>query len=57
MLPRGQPSQYFGDPKLFWFIANNPTLMKRMPDNIVEVAETMIARGVDKADLDYAWSW
>jgi hypothetical protein len=25
-----------------------------MPDNIVEVAEAMIARGVDKADLDYA---
>jgi hypothetical protein len=47
-------SQYFRDPKLFWFIANNPTLMKRMPDNIVEVAETMIARGVDQADLDYA---
>jgi ankyrin repeat protein len=46
-------SQYFRDPKLFWFIANNPTLMKRMPDNIVEVAETMIDRGVDKADLDY----
>jgi peptide-methionine (S)-S-oxide reductase len=46
--------QYFRDPKLFWFIANNPTLMKRMPDNIAEVAETMIARGVDKADLDYA---
>jgi peptide-methionine (S)-S-oxide reductase len=49
----GRP-QYFHDPKLFWFIANNPTLMKRMPDNIVEVAEAMIARGVDKADLDYA---
>jgi ankyrin repeat protein len=47
-------SQYFRDPKLFWFIANNPTLTKRMPDNIVEVAETMIDRGVDKADLDYA---
>jgi ankyrin repeat protein len=47
-------SQYFRDPKLFWFIANNPNLMKRMPDNIVEVAETMIARGVDKSDLDYA---
>jgi peptide-methionine (S)-S-oxide reductase len=46
--------QYFRDPKLFWFIANNPALMKRMPDNIVEVAEAMIARGVDKADLDYA---
>ena len=49
----GRP-QYFRDPKLFWFIANNPTLMKRMPANIVEVAEAMIARGVDKADLDYA---
>ena len=47
-------SQYFRDPKLFWFIANNPTLMERIPDNIVAVAETMIARGVDKADLDYA---
>ncbi len=46
--------QYFRDPKLFWFIANNPTLMKRMPANMVEVAETMIARGVDRADLDYA---
>ena len=46
--------QYFRDPRLFWFIANNPTLMKRMPGNMVEVAETMIGRGVDKADLDYA---
>lgn len=46
--------QYFRDPKLFWFIANNPTLMKRMPDNIVEVADAMISRGVDKVDLDYA---
>lgn len=49
----GRP-QYFGDPKLFWFIANNPTLMQRMPGNIVEVADAMIARGVDQADLDYA---
>ena len=47
-------SQYFRDPKLFWFIANNPMLMQRMPGNIVEIAETMIARGVDKVDLDYA---
>jgi hypothetical protein len=46
--------QYFRDPKLLWFIANNPTLMKRMPDNMVEVAETMVARGVEQADLDYA---
>jgi len=47
-------SQYFRDPKLFWFIANNPTLMERMPDNMVEIAETMIVRGVDRDDLDYA---
>ena len=47
-------SQYFRDPKLFWFIAYNPTPTKRMPDNIVEVAETMIVSGVDKPDLDYA---
>jgi ankyrin repeat protein len=46
--------QYFRDPKLFWFIANNPTLVKHMADNMVEVAETMIARGVEQADLDYA---
>ena len=45
-------SQYFRDPRLFWFIANNPTPMKRMPENMVEIAETMIARGVDKTDLD-----
>ncbi|MGE5151307.1 MAG: hypothetical protein ACM3II_14390, partial [Rhodospirillaceae bacterium] len=30
--------QYFRDPKLFWFIANNPTLRKRMAPNMVEVA-------------------
>ncbi|MCX7366427.1 MAG: hypothetical protein NTV97_32060 [Alphaproteobacteria bacterium] len=46
--------QYFRDPGLFWFIANNPTLMKTMPTNMVEVASTMIERGVDKAALDYA---
>ena len=49
-----QRHQYFLDPKLFWFVADNPGWMKRMPANIVEITETMIARGVDKADLDYA---
>ncbi len=48
-------SQYFRDPKLFWFIANNPTLMKRMPDNIVEVADVddRLAASTE-TDLDYA---
>lgn len=47
-------SQYFRDPRLFWFIAYNPTPTKRMPANMGEVAAAMIARGVDKPDLDYA---
>lgn len=45
---------YFRDPKLFWFIANNPTLMETMPATIAEVAEVMIRHGVEQADLDYA---
>ncbi|MDQ0463329.1 ankyrin repeat protein [Caulobacter ginsengisoli] len=46
--------QYFLDPKLFWFIANNPRLAPALPANIVEIAQAMIARGVDKSDLTYA---
>lgn len=45
--------QYFLDPKLFWFIANNPRLIDRMPPNMVEVARAMIARGIEAGDLDY----
>jgi ankyrin repeat protein len=47
-------AQYFLDPKLFWFIANNPTLLEHMPANMPALAATMIERGVEKADLDYA---
>ncbi len=46
--------QYFLDPKLFWFVANNPTLIGRMPRNIADVAQIMIDRAVARADLDYA---
>lgn len=48
----GRP-QYFLDPKLVWFVANNPTLMERIPDNLVEVARAVLKRGVGQADLDY----
>lgn len=44
---------YFRDPKLFWFVANNPTTVERMPANITEIARAMIERGVERADLDY----
>jgi hypothetical protein len=49
----GRP-QYFLDPRLFWFIANNPTLIRTMPANVNDVAEAMISRGVEQSDLDYA---
>ncbi|MFM9850746.1 MAG: ankyrin repeat domain-containing protein [Hyphomicrobiaceae bacterium] len=51
--PDCYPRDYFRDPKLFWFIANNPTLMKSVPDNIAAIGRIMIARGVAQADLDY----
>ena len=51
--PDCYPQDYFRDPKLFWFIANNPTTMQQMPANIAAVTQVMIARGVEQADLDY----
>jgi peptide-methionine (S)-S-oxide reductase len=47
-------NDYFRDPKLFWYIANNPTSIERLPANIVDVARVMTERGVEQADLDYA---
>lgn len=46
-------SQYFLDPMLFWFIANNPILVEKMPASLPAVARAMIARGVAQEDLDY----
>jgi peptide-methionine (S)-S-oxide reductase len=45
---------YFRDPKLFWYVANNPTAIERLPSNIADVARVMIARRVEQTDLDYA---
>jgi peptide-methionine (S)-S-oxide reductase len=44
---------YFRDPKLFWYVANNPTNVERMPPNIVEIARAMIERGIAADDLEY----
>ncbi|HTU11969.1 MAG TPA: ankyrin repeat domain-containing protein [Allosphingosinicella sp.] len=52
--PELGPRGYFSDPRLFWFIANNPTLVPHSPANIVEVARLMIERGVAREDLEYA---
>ena len=48
------PRGYFSDPALFWFIANNPTLIPRSPPNIVDIARLMLARGVRREDVIYA---
>ncbi|HEY6237028.1 MAG TPA: ankyrin repeat domain-containing protein [Candidatus Elarobacter sp.] len=45
---------YFTDPMLFWYVANNPALVARMPANTAAVAQVMIDRGVGQDDLDYA---
>jgi ankyrin repeat protein len=50
---RAARHQYFLDPKLFWFVAYNPTRAKPMPDNVAQIAQAMIDRGIDQADLDY----
>jgi peptide-methionine (S)-S-oxide reductase len=39
---------------LFWFIAFNPIPQIPMPANMADIAAVMIARGVERADLDYA---
>jgi len=52
--PEMGPKGYFSDPALFWFIANNPTLIPRSPPNIVDIARLMLARGVKREDVTYA---
>ena len=42
--------QYFLDPRLLWFVANNPTLVETMPVNIVEVARLLLVRGAEGLD-------
>jgi ankyrin repeat protein len=44
---------YFKDPKLLWFVANNPNQIETMPRNTVDLAAAIIDAGVDAADLDY----
>jgi ankyrin repeat protein len=53
--PACYPStDYFGSPKLLWFVANNPTLMKGpIPRNIVEIAGAIIDTGAEMVDLQY----
>ena len=51
--PDCYPASYFSNPKLLWFVANNPTLIQTMPANIIAITEAIIDAGVEQIDLDY----
>ncbi|GIL38169.1 ankyrin repeat domain-containing protein [Roseiterribacter gracilis] len=51
--PDCYPQDYFRAPKLFWFVAFNPTPTEPVPPEIVDIARSMIRRGVEPADLNY----
>ena len=50
---QAERSQYFRDPMLVWFTADNPNLVVPMPPGMVDCVRVMTARGVAQADLDY----
>jgi peptide-methionine (S)-S-oxide reductase len=47
-------SGYFRQPRLLWFVANNPVLVDALPSNIVAVTQTLLAHGPAQGDRDYA---
>jgi hypothetical protein len=51
--PDCYPQDYFRDPKLVWFVANNPDAMAVVPASMPELTRALIARGVAQRDLDY----
>jgi peptide-methionine (S)-S-oxide reductase len=50
--PDCYPPSYFKNPKLLWFVANNPTLMEKMPANIVDITAAFIDAGAEMDDLN-----
>jgi peptide-methionine (S)-S-oxide reductase len=51
--PDCYPQDYFRDPKLVWFVANNPDAMAIVPATMPELTRALIARGVEQRELDY----
>ena len=45
---------YFRNPSLLEFIAENPVRRGKLPENIIEVAEVILAAGVEQSALDGA---
>jgi peptide-methionine (S)-S-oxide reductase len=50
--PEEYGDSYFHNPMLLWFVAGNPSL-RRLPDNIVDVARALLSLGPAQADRDY----
>ncbi|HLL90697.1 MAG TPA: ankyrin repeat domain-containing protein, partial [Tepidisphaeraceae bacterium] len=44
---------YFKDPKLLWFVADNPNLIETMPRNSRDLAAAIMDAGADMADISY----
>jgi hypothetical protein len=51
--PDCYPEDYFCNPKLIWFVANNPDAMAVVPATMPDLTRALIARGVEPRDLDY----
>jgi peptide-methionine (S)-S-oxide reductase len=51
--PDCYPQDYFRDPKLLWFVADNPNLIATIPANTIQIAEAIIDAGAEQSDLEY----
>jgi ankyrin repeat protein len=51
--PDCYPPSYFSNPKLLWFVADNPNLIEKMPVNTIDITAAIIDAGAEKEDLDY----
>ncbi len=44
---------YFANPRLLWFVANNPNLIETMPANSVEITKAIVDAGAERRDIEY----
>jgi peptide-methionine (S)-S-oxide reductase len=51
--PDCYPPTYFSNPKLIWFVADNPNLIETMPTNTLKITQAIIDAGAERDDLNY----
>jgi len=54
--PGAAAGPYFAHPALLWFVAENPIRTGRLAPNIAAIADTIIAAGTAKSDIDHTLS-